>query len=363
MDATTILLILICIILYVTRYSKQVGWHLPPGPPALPLIGNLPTLFESESIWKILKRLSESYGSVFTLYLGMKPAIVLSDHVAIKDAFVRQPDQFSGRPYVYSISLLSRNNCGITFGDYTPQWTRQRKYVSLALHSHTAFRNGATSAEEKILVEAGHLLKNLSEKQCKPVDISQDIYLTVMNFICNITFNQRYSVDDAEFKMIMRDNRQSIELLAPGDPIDVLPILKVFPNRRLRLIEELVSRRDKLLQTKFQEHLATFDPSNIRDITDALLKAMKDSGNCKDVNEDLVVMTIWEIFTGGFQTISETMKWAIAYIVNYQEVQVKIRTDMANVIGSRLPKWSDKASLPYLYATVLRYCVVVPFRH
>ncbi|XP_077991078.1 steroid 17-alpha-hydroxylase/17,20 lyase-like [Glandiceps talaboti] len=354
--AVVVLLALLIVLLLMFKFwrDKSTAENLPPSPVTFPLVGNLPILFRNGPVWQILKGLSDRYGSIFTIYFGHKPAVILSDHTVIREAFVRQYRRFSGRPYVYSISLLSRNNSGITFSDFTPKWSGQRKCVSVALHTHINGGQFGTSAETKIIEEVEHLLTNFNNKQHRAVTIAQDISLAVMNIICNMTFNERYKIDDPEFQMILQDNRDCTELLAPGDPIDVMPILKIFPNKRIRMIENLVSRRDDLLQRKLREHRLTFDPENLRDITDALLKTMTqwdDNGLAFD--EDLVVMAIWEIFTAGFQTIAETLNWAMAYLVNYQEVQVKLRGEMADVIGDRLPKWSDRASLPYLYATVL----------
>ncbi|XP_077863305.1 steroid 17-alpha-hydroxylase/17,20 lyase-like [Saccoglossus kowalevskii] len=347
-----------CVVLYLARRAHAF-WNkpLPPGPVALPIVGNLLVLLRSEPPWKIMKGLSDKYGNVFSLQLGPQVAIVLCDHVAIRDAFVKQAPCFSGRPYVYSISQFSRNNCGIAFGNISPEWSYHKKLASIAIHTNIHSNNKhdtATSTEEKILEEIAHLVEVLKTKKDTPVDISQDLCLSVINVICHMTFNQRYQLNDPEFQTILRDNRQFIDLLTPGDPVDIFPILKMFPNKRLRLIEELVTRRDELFQKKFRDHLSTFDPNNIRDITDSLLKAMQDcDDNGNTLNEDMILMTMWEIFTGGFQTISETLKWAYAYLISNPEVQENICLEMKRIIGDRPLRWTDKPCLPYLNATIL----------
>ena len=45
-----------------------------------------------------LERFKEKYGDVFTLYLGNKRTVMLCSHDAIKEAFVKQSNQFVGRP-------------------------------------------------------------------------------------------------------------------------------------------------------------------------------------------------------------------------------------------------------------------------
>lgn len=69
--------------------------------------------------------------------------------------------------------------------------------------------------------------------------------------------------------------------------------------------------------------MATFDPQNIRDLTDAFLAEMFQSNdqNANHVlSEDHVIMAMWEIFIGGFESTYTTLKWAIAYLIHNPEV-------------------------------------------
>lgn len=101
--------------------------------------------------------------------------------------------------------------------------------------------------------------------------------------------------------------------------------LQIFPSKKLRVVQECVESRDQLLQRKYDEHIATFDPLHIRDLTDAFLAVMlesKDENANKQLSEDHVIMAMWEIFIGGFESTYTTLKWAIAYLIHYPEVSV-----------------------------------------
>ena len=93
----------------------------------------------------------------------------------------------------------------------------------------------------------------------------------------------------------------------------------------MRTIQEIVTTRDAILQAQYREHLETFHPDNIRDITDAFLKSMKflnENHPSDDVTmtEDHVIMSMWEIFAGGFESTFQTLRWALAYLVHYPKV-------------------------------------------
>ncbi|XP_034879193.1 cytochrome P450 2B15-like [Mirounga leonina] len=76
--------------------GAQTQGALPPGPTALPLLGNLLQL-ESGRLDRALMELSGRWGPVFTVRLGPRPAVVLCGYSALRDALVLQADAFSGR--------------------------------------------------------------------------------------------------------------------------------------------------------------------------------------------------------------------------------------------------------------------------
>ena len=72
----------------------------PPGPPTLPLIGNLHQIPKSLGHLQFEKWARE-YGPVYSLILGTKVVIVLSSDVAVKDLLDKRSAIYSSRPEVY----------------------------------------------------------------------------------------------------------------------------------------------------------------------------------------------------------------------------------------------------------------------
>ena len=109
-DSPHIWLIAIIVFILAYNYLTKEAWKkLPPGPPALPLIGSLPFLGRSD-IREALKKMASKYGDVFTLYLGPRRAAVLNGCDAIYDAFVKNANVFSGRPQNYIFKNLAEGH-------------------------------------------------------------------------------------------------------------------------------------------------------------------------------------------------------------------------------------------------------------
>ena len=78
-------------------YKRSKG--LPPGPPALPLIGNLHQA-PTEYPWKVFQQWTKQYGPIFRLKFGMQTVIVLGDHETVHDLLDKRSNIYSSRPHL-----------------------------------------------------------------------------------------------------------------------------------------------------------------------------------------------------------------------------------------------------------------------
>ncbi|KAG5829939.1 hypothetical protein ANANG_G00320240, partial [Anguilla anguilla] len=91
-------------LLFRTRRPK----NFPPGPWPVPIFGNLLQLNLVNPL-DDLRKLSERYGKVYSIYIGSKPAVVLNGLQAMKEALVIQSVELSGRPEDLFINHLTEN--------------------------------------------------------------------------------------------------------------------------------------------------------------------------------------------------------------------------------------------------------------
>lgn len=97
---------MVLVLLYRLSRVGQRPKGYPPGPPTLPLIGNLHQMPKKRGHLQFQKW-AEEYGPVYSLILGTKVMIVLSSDVAVKDLLDKRSNLYSSRPEVYLGNIIS----------------------------------------------------------------------------------------------------------------------------------------------------------------------------------------------------------------------------------------------------------------
>ncbi|XP_033118673.1 steroid 17-alpha-hydroxylase/17,20 lyase-like [Anneissia japonica] len=334
---------LFAVCLYYKRQRLTTGKDIP-RPRGFPIIGNINLLLGNLAPCIVLQRVGRELGDVFKLSIGFKDVVVLNSAEVIREAFGKKGDDFSGRPYVYSIDRISHGDGGIAFRDFSPSLVQHKKVSAAALRSNfVGYFEESTG--KCIFRELDELLSSF-QKECNAFDPSDILNVAIANIILNITCSIKYEAGDIELEELLQANDNLKVIFKVGDIIDVFPCLKVFPNKRQRLVVQLINIRDKVFVREYERHKCSHDPDNTRDFVDALL-------NLGYLPKDQIVMTAWEMFSGGFESTFQTMRWAILYLMMNQEVQSKIQRELDENSWHRYPAWKNRRHLPYLEATVL----------
>ncbi|EDO46999.1 predicted protein [Nematostella vectensis] len=295
---------------------------------------------------------AKQYGDVFMLCLPGERTVVISSASIARDAVLTKKDDFSGRPYKFTWDYLTRGSRDIAIGDFSPSLILQRKIV------HSAMRSYMSRLESTVIREVDELTKRLRSHHSKPMDPGHDFFLTTLNVICAIVYGQRYEIDDPEFLRIVDYNEKMFRLLAAVNLLNTLPFLAKLPIKDSRDLEYVRITRDELLDRKLNEHRETYEEGNIRDLTDALIKALeeakKEDSKVKDlITQDHVVLTMADAFSGGLETTTSTLRWFFVYMMSNPEVQARVHAELDDVIGRDvMPRWEDKDRLPYLEAVI-----------
>uniref|UniRef100_A0A672IPQ0 Uncharacterized protein n=1 Tax=Salarias fasciatus TaxID=181472 RepID=A0A672IPQ0_SALFA len=122
---------------FLSLQKSRRRWSLPPGPTALPIVGNLLVL-DKKAPFKTLLEWSKIYGPVMTVYMGPNRVVVLVGYDTVKEALVDQADDFTGRGPLAFMVRASRGY-GISNGE---RWSQLRRFTLTTLRDFGMGRKG-----------------------------------------------------------------------------------------------------------------------------------------------------------------------------------------------------------------------------
>jgi Cytochrome P450 len=118
----------------------QIGKRLPsypPGPPTVPLLGNIHQMPTRDSHLQFQKWAKE-YGPVYSLMLGTKMLAVLSSDVAVKELLDKRSGIYSDRQDMYIGMTLCSGNLRFLMMRYGQHWRLIRKMIHNLLNISAA---------------------------------------------------------------------------------------------------------------------------------------------------------------------------------------------------------------------------------
>nr|XP_060639617.1 cytochrome P450 2A6-like [Anolis sagrei ordinatus] len=197
-EPVTLFLVICLFCIAFLSFQRKISnkGRLPPGPTPLPLIGNFLQIKSSETL-KSLVKLSEKYGPVFTVYFGMRPAVILCGHDAVKEALVDKAEEFSGRKTNLTLETTFQGY-GEAFSN-GERWKKLRRFTLCVLRD---FGMGKRSIEERIQEEAQFLLEDFRKTKVK---VHEEIDRVIgPNCIPNMAERNRMPYTDAVIHEVQR---------------------------------------------------------------------------------------------------------------------------------------------------------------
>ncbi|KAJ3595877.1 hypothetical protein NHX12_002289 [Muraenolepis orangiensis] len=276
-------LVLFCLVLclFSLLLRTRRGRNFPPGPMALPLLGNL-LEFSAQNPIPDLNRLARRYGNVYSLLLGGQKAVVLNGSRALKEALVTKGADFSGRP-----DDLMTNHV----------WRDHRRF---GLSSLRTFGLGKKWMEERILLEIQRVEEILEEGVGSVVNPQLLFHNLASNIISKVVFGSEYD-----------HNHPFVYDTIPGIRYLPLPFRKAFQTMK--------EVSFKTLEVVF-EHKKTKVQGEPRDLMDCYLDEMEKRGS-SSFSEDQLSALAQDFHFAGTDTTSNTLLYALLYLMAHPHVQ------------------------------------------
>ncbi|KFW02891.1 Cytochrome P450 2J2, partial [Eurypyga helias] len=328
----------------------------PPGPVPLPIIGNL-WLLDFKLRRETLAKFTTTYGSVYTLWMGQTPLVVLNGYKAVKDGIVTHSVEVSGRPLTpFYRDMMGEKGIFLTSGH---TWKQQRRFGMTILRSLALGKN---NLEHQIQTEARHLVDIFANTKGAPFDPHTSIVQAIANIICAVVFGHRFASQDESFRRLIKAVNFVIYIQATvwGRMYDAFPWLMQHlpgPHQKAFAYNDFMHALvRKEVQTHERQNAG--DPQDLIDFYRAQIAKTKDDPT-STFNNDNMVQTVVDLLLGGTETTSTTLLWALLYMVQHPEIQEKVQREIEAVLEpSHLISYEDRKKLPYTNAVIheaLRY--------
>ena len=303
---------------------------LPPGPPALPIVGSVPFLNTKIGLMQatVDKTLYHFHPKLCTVWKTFFPTIVIQDYQLAKDICSR--DEFSGRPLTLRHhGTTDGHPLGLLFsqGKY---WQEQRRFTVKHLKG---FGFGRAKLDTIIQDEASHLIEGLLSKSYVGDVLFDGTFDTaVINALWQIVASKRYDPDIPESQVALQKvekiftTKRSIISLLISVPF-LKPILP-YTAQEIAAIELKQLFREHINQRleQINDDLDFGDSEESRDFIDVYLQANKFD------TEDLVGVLL-DLFLAGIETTSTTLLWTIMLLALYPKIQEKCHEEIEDILG------------------------------
>uniref|UniRef100_A0A667Y5F8 Uncharacterized protein n=1 Tax=Myripristis murdjan TaxID=586833 RepID=A0A667Y5F8_9TELE len=356
LDVQSLLLFSVVFLVIADYVKNRRPNSFPPGPWALPFVGNIFSSCPFVSDVFLSSQFAETYGDVYSLRMGQTWMVVLNGFNTLKEALLTQGHCVADRPILPLQDDVAPNQGIITTNGH--MWKHQRRF---ALFTLKYFGVGKKSLESAIVDESMHFCKEIADLKGKePFNPHIITNNAVANIICTLVFGHRFEYGDEKFMKLM----VLLTVFLTAQLYNSFPVLMRRVPGPHHTIRKIYSDFMDLIKVDISKHKEDWDPSEPRDYIDCYLSEIQKVGGQITHFKDNLIICALELFVAGSETTSTTLRWAFLYMAKYPEIQEKVQAEIDRVIGqSRQPSMMDRANLPYTDAVIheiLRMGNIVP---
>jgi len=351
---TTLYISLFILIPFLPLLHDFCLWYrMPPGPRPLPILGNKHQIPKT-SPWLQFEQWSRTYGPIFTLWIGRKPTIIISDPVIATELLEKRSNKYSSRPRMVAMGEIYWDNASILVQPYGKEWLIRRKLL------HQGLTPKALRLYKPVqTAEASKLCAQLLER---PKEYEKLIERFTSSIVFSVSYGHRIDSLNAEvIRQRFEFMQYAASLNVPGKYlVESFPILKHVPailapwKREIREHGAREAAANMALVDLVKGDLERGKKEGI-EVPDSLCKLlleMKEKEHIPLSDRDFSYIPA-SLFGAGSDTTASTLCTAILALVTHPETLKTAQQELDAIIGdSRTPTFDDEPSLPYLRALV-----------
>lgn len=327
--------------------SKDSHPPLPPGPPYLPLVGNLLSL--DPELHSYFATLAKTYGPITRLWLGKKLGILITSPALAREVLKLNDTTFANRDVPVAGEEATYGGNDIVWSPYGDQWRMLRKICVREMLCNQTL-DSVYSLRRK---EIRNTVKYLYNHVGSPVNVGEQMFLTVLNVITGMMWGGTVKAEDreklgAEFRQVINE---MTGLLGMPNLSDFYPGLTRFDLQGIKKKMTVLAKKfDGIFETMIDQRRKMGGDEN-KDFLQFLLQ-LKDGGDSKTpFTMTHLKSLLMDMVVGGTDTTSNAIEFALAEMMNQPHILKKAQQELETVVGKHnIVEESHINKLPYLYA-------------
>ncbi|KAL4367691.1 hypothetical protein GQ457_05G034190 [Hibiscus cannabinus] len=332
--------------------------NLPPGPPGRPLVGNLfQIILQRRHFIFIVRELRKLYGPVFTMQMGQRTMVIVTDSRLIHEALVQRGPVFASRPPDSPIRLVfSVGKCAINSAEYGPLWRTLRKNFVTEMITPTRVKQCGWIRKWAVENHMKRIKCHASETGS--VEVMNNCRLTICSILICLCFGAKIS--DQRIKKIESILKDVMMITSPQLP-DFLPILtplfrrqmeeaKALRKKQLEALVPLIKNRRAFVENGENPNQEMVSPIGAAYI-DSLFRL--EPATRGPLGDEEYVTLCSEVISAGTDTSATTVEWAMLHLVMEQGLQEKLYQEIVDCVGKNGDiKEEDVEKMTYLEAVI-----------
>ncbi|KAJ7445958.1 cytochrome P450 [Mycena galericulata] len=356
----TLTLVLLCAALFLRRVgSRETG--LPPGPPTLPILGNL-HIFPKEFANYKFTEWARKYGGIYSASPGT--VVVLTDAATVKEIMDKRSATTSDRPSIHMADLVT-GGLHLALMHYGDTWRTLRRAAHAILTPQATARH--------LPIQQAEATQLLHDILCTPQSFYNHIQRysssVILSVLCGKRAPRYETPETTTFFHVTREWELLLEFGATP-PVDMIPFLKLVPERWAKwkrdskniralqralyfgLLDEAAERvrRGDGNGSYIEELIVRQDELGM----DKEMTGLSFPNECQRETNTATRYLAGVLLEGGSGTTSSYLSTLILALVAYPDAQKKAHEEIDRVVGEhRLPTLDDLEHMPYIRAMIL----------
>ncbi|KAI5890488.1 cytochrome P450 [Schizophyllum commune H4-8] len=334
-----------------SRHKRNSKLPLPPGPPGLPLLGNLLDLPFDFQWLKFAEWSKQCSSDVIHISVGGKSIIGLQSFEACFDLLERRSSNYSSRADTPMLDLMGWGFqlAGLKYG---PWWRAHRRAFHNLFNIESVRR--FLPQEKKA---TNMFLRRMLHAPTR--DLRRELRFMVASIVMDVTYGIHAKPEnDPYIEAADRSfHEASIAALPNSYWVNVFPLLKHVPVWMpgagfKRHAKECKKDTEQMVNAPFKEtiRLMTVDPSRTSFVSLSLEKARAKGDTAQ---EEVIKNTAGITYSGAMDTTVATLLNFTLHMLENPEIQRRAQDELDNVLDpGRLPDFDDEEKLPYITAII-----------